>query len=41
MIYITYSKPSFRDTENFSSERYETLPPLVPKSRPRQNGRQR
>ena len=39
MIYITYSKPSFRDTENFSSERYETLPPLVPKSRPRQNGR--
>ena len=36
MIYITYSKPSFRDTENFSSERYETLPPLVPKSRPRQ-----
>jgi len=29
LLYITYGSPFFTDTENFSSNRYRALPPLV------------
>jgi hypothetical protein len=32
LVYITYAKPFFQDTYNFSKQRYEQLPPLVSQS---------
>ncbi len=42
MVYITYAKPFYSDTANFSKTRYEKLPPLVPAPRARATrGRER